>query len=221
MDPTRRAFYEYHAAMMEPWTDPPRSRLRTAPNRGDARQERPAPSRYIVTADDLVIMGSNAAACPCRRKKSSRSGACSPAGCSSSIWRRAGSSTTRSSRTRSRRETLRGLDRAHPRQARRGRDEKTRRSRARCACSIASRLRLHAGGHQIHHGPMAMNARTRRLDGQRLAACRAVGQEQDLYTTSNSCSRRSRTPDRPDPRGAGESLVSFIGRSRTCSASTR
>jgi len=97
MDPTRRAFYEYHAAMMEPWDGPASIAFtdgrRSAP-RSTANGLRP--SRYIVTEDDLVIMGRNAAACRCRRRESSRSGVCSPARCSSSTWRRAASSTTRS-----------------------------------------------------------------------------------------------------------------------------
>ena len=59
MDPSRRAFYEYHAAMMEPW-DGPASIAFTDGLRIGATLDRNGlrPSRYIDTNDDLVIMGS-------------------------------------------------------------------------------------------------------------------------------------------------------------------
>ena len=59
MDPTRRAFYEYHAAMMEPW-DGPASIAFTDGRQIGATLDRNGlrPSRYIVTSDDLVVMGS-------------------------------------------------------------------------------------------------------------------------------------------------------------------
>jgi len=65
MDPTRRAFYEYHAAMMEPW-DGPASIAFTDGRQIGATLDRNGlrPSRYIVTADDLVIMGSECGCLP-------------------------------------------------------------------------------------------------------------------------------------------------------------
>ena len=64
MDPDRRAFYEYHAALMEPWTGRPPSLSPTAPDRSHAGPQRPAPgARYLVTDDDLVVMGSRWACC--------------------------------------------------------------------------------------------------------------------------------------------------------------
>ena len=59
MDPARRAFYEYHAAMMEPW-DGPASIAFTDGRQIGATLDRNGlrPSRYLVTDDDLVIMGS-------------------------------------------------------------------------------------------------------------------------------------------------------------------
>jgi glutamate synthase (NADPH) large chain len=59
MDPSRRAFYEYHAAMMEPWDGPAAIAFTDGKVIGatlDRNGLRPA--RYIVTDDDLVIMGS-------------------------------------------------------------------------------------------------------------------------------------------------------------------
>src|SRR6185503_7742242 len=65
MDPTRRAFYEYHAAMMEPW-DGPASIAFTDGRQIGATLDRNGlrPSRYIVTSDDLVIMGSECGCLP-------------------------------------------------------------------------------------------------------------------------------------------------------------
>jgi glutamate synthase (NADPH/NADH) large chain len=59
MDSNRRAFYEYHAAMMEPWDGPAAIAFSDGRQIGatlDRNGLRPA--RYIVTDDDLVIMGS-------------------------------------------------------------------------------------------------------------------------------------------------------------------
>jgi glutamate synthase (NADPH/NADH) large chain len=65
MDPARRAFYEYHAAMMEPW-DGPASIAFTDGRLIGATLDRNGlrPSRYIVTDDDLVIMGSECGCLP-------------------------------------------------------------------------------------------------------------------------------------------------------------
>jgi hypothetical protein len=61
----RRAFYEYHAAMMEPW-DGPASIAFTDGRQIGATLDRNGlrPSRYIVTDDDLVIMGSECGCLP-------------------------------------------------------------------------------------------------------------------------------------------------------------
>jgi glutamate synthase (NADPH) large chain len=70
MDPSRRAFYEYHAAMMEPW-DGPASIAFTDGLRIGATLDRNGlrPSRYIVTSDDLVIMGSECGCLPVPEEK--------------------------------------------------------------------------------------------------------------------------------------------------------
>jgi glutamate synthase (NADPH/NADH) large chain len=61
MDPKRRAFYEYHAALMEPW-DGPASITFTDGKMVGATLDRNGlrPSRYWVTDDDMVIMASEA-----------------------------------------------------------------------------------------------------------------------------------------------------------------
>ena len=65
MDANRRAFYEYHAAMMEPWDGPAAIAFTDGKQIGatlDRNGLRPA--RYIVTDDDLVIMGSECGCLP-------------------------------------------------------------------------------------------------------------------------------------------------------------
>src|SRR5688572_1470326 len=65
MDPARRAFYEYHAAMMATW-DGTASIAFTDGRQIGATLDRNGlrPSRYIVTDDDLVIMGSECGCLP-------------------------------------------------------------------------------------------------------------------------------------------------------------
>ncbi len=61
MDDARRAFYEYHSSLMEPW-DGPASIAFTDGKKIGAVLDRNGlrPSRYYVTTDDLVIMASEA-----------------------------------------------------------------------------------------------------------------------------------------------------------------
>jgi glutamate synthase (ferredoxin) len=65
MDERRKAFYEYHAAMMEPW-DGPASIVFTDGRQIGATLDRNGlrPSRYCVTDDDLVIMASESGVLP-------------------------------------------------------------------------------------------------------------------------------------------------------------
>ncbi len=59
MDNERRAFYEYHAALMEPW-DGPAAVAFTDGRQIGATLDRNGlrPARYLITDDDLVVMGS-------------------------------------------------------------------------------------------------------------------------------------------------------------------
>ena len=70
MDANRRAFYEYHAAMMEPW-DGPAAIAFTDGRQIGATLDRNGlrPARYIVTDDDLVIMGSECGCLPIPEEK--------------------------------------------------------------------------------------------------------------------------------------------------------
>ena len=70
MDERRKAFYEYHAAMMEPW-DGPASIVFTDGRQIGATLDRNGlrPSRYCITDDDLVIMGSESGVLPVPESK--------------------------------------------------------------------------------------------------------------------------------------------------------
>ncbi|NDI26488.1 MAG: glutamate synthase subunit alpha, partial [Burkholderiaceae bacterium] len=70
MDENRRAFYEYHAAMMEPW-DGPAAMAFTDGRQIGATLDRNGlrPARYYVTDDDLVIMASEAGVLPIPENK--------------------------------------------------------------------------------------------------------------------------------------------------------
>jgi glutamate synthase (NADPH/NADH) large chain len=65
MDESRRAFYEYHAAMMEPWDGP--AALAFTDGRyigGTLDRNGLRPARFIVTDDDLVVMASESGVLP-------------------------------------------------------------------------------------------------------------------------------------------------------------
>src|SRR5882672_1364003 len=70
MDPHRRAFYEYHAAMMEPWDGPAAvafsdgRQIGATPARNGLR-----PARYLVTSDDMVVMASETGVLPMAEEK--------------------------------------------------------------------------------------------------------------------------------------------------------
>ncbi len=65
MDARRRAFYEYHAAMLEPW-DGPAAMVFTDGKQIGATLDRNGlrPARYLVTDDDLVVMASESGVLP-------------------------------------------------------------------------------------------------------------------------------------------------------------
>ena len=65
MDERRRAFYEYHAAMMEPW-DGPAAMVFTDGRQVCAALDRNGlrPARYCVTDDDMVVLASESGVLP-------------------------------------------------------------------------------------------------------------------------------------------------------------
>ncbi len=70
MDDRRRAFYEYHAALMEPW-DGPAAVAFTDGRQIGATLDRNGlrPARYLVTDDDLVVMASEMGVLPIPEEK--------------------------------------------------------------------------------------------------------------------------------------------------------
>ena len=65
MDAERRAFYEYHAALMEPW-DGPAAIAFTDGRQIGATLDRNGlrPARYVITDDDIVVLGSEVGVLP-------------------------------------------------------------------------------------------------------------------------------------------------------------
>jgi glutamate synthase (NADPH/NADH) large chain len=70
MDESRRAFYEYHASMMEPW-DGPAAIAFTDGVRIGATLDRNGlrPARYVITDDDIVVMASEVGVLPIPESK--------------------------------------------------------------------------------------------------------------------------------------------------------
>ncbi|MBL8658232.1 MAG: glutamate synthase large subunit [Rhodospirillales bacterium] len=70
MDEKRRAFYEYHAGMMEPW-DGPAAVAFTDGRQIGATLDRNGlrPARYVITDDDLVVMASEVGVLPIPEEK--------------------------------------------------------------------------------------------------------------------------------------------------------
>src|ERR1700744_4943213 len=79
MDPVKKAFYEYHASIMEPW-DGPASISFTDGKIIGATLDRNGlrPSRYCVTTDDRVIMASETGALPVDQKLITEKGRLQP-----------------------------------------------------------------------------------------------------------------------------------------------
>ncbi len=73
MDASRKAFYEYHAALMEPW-DGPAAIAFTDGRQIGATLDRNGlrPARYIVTDDDLMILASESGVIPVPEEKIKR-----------------------------------------------------------------------------------------------------------------------------------------------------
>ena len=73
MEPKRKAFYEYHAALMEPW-DGPAAIVFTNGLQIGATLDRNGlrPARFIITDDDHVIMASEAGVLPIPEEKITR-----------------------------------------------------------------------------------------------------------------------------------------------------
>ena len=217
MDERRRAFYEYHAAMMEPWDGPAAMVVhRRPPDRRHAGPQRPAPGalhrhRRRPGRHGLRV---RRAADP---RGQDRQEVAPAAGQDVPDRPRAGPHHRRQGAEgpARQRQALPAVDREHAHQARRP----VRQPRQPRRCSeVAARppagLRLHAGRHQVPAGADGAGRRgSHRLDGQRLAAGGAVEQEQAALQLLQAAVRAGDQPaDRPDPRSDRDVAgVSFIG----------
>jgi len=103
MNPAKRAFYEYHSCLMEPW-DGPASIAFTDGLRAGAVLDRNGlrPSRYSVTEDGMVVLASEVGVLDIRPRRFFARDAFSPAACSWWTRSRDESSRTASSSGRSR-----------------------------------------------------------------------------------------------------------------------
>jgi glutamate synthase (NADPH/NADH) large chain/glutamate synthase (ferredoxin) len=73
MDPDLKAFYEYHACLMEPWDGPANIAFTNGEKIGAVLDRNGLrPSRYFVTKDDFVIMASEAGTLPVEAKNIAR-----------------------------------------------------------------------------------------------------------------------------------------------------
>ena len=64
MSAEKKAFYEYHSCLIEPWDGPPPSPSQTDPASVLFLTERPAPIAYYITDDDICIMASEVGVVP-------------------------------------------------------------------------------------------------------------------------------------------------------------
>ena len=202
MDAKRKAFYEYHAALMEPW-DGPAAIAFTDGRQIGATLDRNGlrPARFIVTDDDLVVMASESGVLPIPDEKIVRK------------WRLQPGKMLLIDLEQGRivedEEMKRTLAEAEPYEEWLQRDAvqagravgDSRRAGARAVersvdpARSPAGLRLHAGRHSVL--PRADGRRRRRsgrLDGRRHADRRALAEVRSSSTiTSSRTSRRSPT----------------------------
>ncbi len=194
MDEERRAFYEFHMALMEPW-DGPAAVAFTDGRQIGATLDRNGlrPARYLVTDDDLVVMASETGVLPIPQERIVKKWRLQP-GKMLLIDLEQG-------RIISDDEVKHQLATAKPyrRWIEESRyfvddlpDVKSREALAATATRHPAGLRLHAGGFQVH--PRADGHQRRgghRFDGQRHARCRCCpARTSRCSTTSSSCSPR-------------------------------
>ena len=207
MPENKRAFYEYHSCLMEPW-DGPASIAFTDGKYIGAVLDRNGlrPSRYYLTHDDRVIMASEVGVVPIDPAEREGQGAPrSPAACSSSISSTAGSCPTTSSRTSSRTagRTPSGSTRHRIALTRRRHRRRSRTaSIADDAAAAHASVRLHDRDAAVHAAADGARAsRPGRLDGQRQRARRAQRQAADALRLFPAAVRPGDQPaDRLDPR---------------------
>jgi glutamate synthase (NADPH/NADH) large chain len=207
MDERRKAFYEYHAAMMEPW-DGPASIVFTDGRQIGATLDRNGlrPARYCITDDDLVIMGSEAGVLPmpglqdrAQVAPAARQDVPDRPGTGPHDRRRGAQGQPRQQ------QALQAVDRepAHPpRRPRGGRRTRQRLREHGEPAGPPAGLRHHPGRHQVPAGTHGAGRRGgHRIDGQRQPAGRAERPQQAALQLLQAAVRPGDEPaDRPDPR---------------------
>ena len=205
----RRAFYEYHAAMMEPW-DGPAAIAFTDGRQIGATLDRNGlrPARYLVTKDDRIVMASEMGVLKIPEDQIITKWRLQPGKMllvdleqgrlipDDEIKARAGQEPS-----------LSRVARPHPDRAGRiaGRAEQERALQPAAARSPAG-VRLQPGRHHHPDDADGVDRRgSRRLDGQRHADLGAVGQAEAAVHLLQAELRAGDEPaDRSDPRGAGD-----------------
>ena len=209
MDADRKAFYEYHAALMEPW-DGPAAVAFTDGRQIGATLDRNGlrPARYIVTDDDRVIMASEAGVLPVPEENDRHEVAPAARQDAADRPREGPHHLRRGDQGRDRDQaSLQAMARqhaAHPRRFEAGRA--ARAAQGRDAARSPAGVRLHPGRHQA---PDVADGDDRpgsgRLDGHRHADLGDVGQVEAALHLFQAELRAGHQPaDRSDPRGAGD-----------------
>ena len=195
MDAKRRAFYEFHSALMEPW-DGPACVVFTDGTQVGAVLDRNGlrPSRYWVTDDGLVVLASPRSACSTSTQdKVVRKGRLQPGRMFlvDTEEHRIIEDERDQGRAR-RRAPLRRVAARRPDPARRPRRPRARRPLARLGHPPPADLRLHRGGAARPAHPDGQHRRrAARLDGHRHPDRRCSATARGCSsTTSPSCSRR-------------------------------
>ena len=213
MDAKRKAFYEYHAALMEPW-DGPACIAFTDGRQIGATLDRNGlrPARFLVTDDDKVVMASEAGVLPIPDEKIVRKWRLQP-GKMLLIDLEEGRIVEDEELKRDARRSraLRGVAEGDAAQAGRAVGD-PRRAGARAVqrsdhlARSATGLRLHPGRHKLL--PRADEQGARRsggLDGHRHAHRRALQEAQaSLQLFQAELRAGHQSADRSDPRGAGD-----------------
>ena len=213
MDPERKAFYEYYAALMEPW-DGPAAIAFTDGRQIGATLDRNGlrPARYVITDDDYVIMASESGVLPVPEEKIVRKWRLQPGKMllidleegriiddaeikqklarGTSLCRMAEADPVQAGRTARKRGTARAA---------------AAERHARPAASPAG-VRLHAGRHSVLPGADGTaGRRPDRLDGHRHAAGGAVRQAEAAVQLLQAELRPGhQSADRSDPRRTGD-----------------
>ena len=209
MSAERKAFYEYHATMMEPW-DGPASIAFTDGKVIGAVLDRNGlrPSRYYVTKDDLVVMASEVGVLEHPRREHPAERAAAP-GPHLPGRHRAGAHHRRrrdQARPRDASAVRRMAEREHGRARRPEAGAAAAAARSLHDAEPAAHVRLHAGGSEDSaRADGAERRRGDRIDGHRHRARRAVGQAAAALRLLHAAVRAGHEPAaRRHPRRAGD-----------------